>query len=192
VTDWVLENGVDAPGILVVMAVTQQLARVSAEYLAACRTRAEESFDGEHQWDPSAADCLDLDWAPAMLERACEIAGVGELHLAALRQATDGGVAMDVGFLNTHPHAIGPFGPAPAALEPLAVRQVSGLLGEIDVQAVLAVLPLDMREAGALIGHGAEGLVDGPRTYLMDHFDALREFYAGASKRGLAVVSWWD
>ncbi|MER7569054.1 DUF1877 family protein [Streptomyces sp. NPDC097941] len=171
------------------MAVTQQLARVSAEYLAACRTRTEESFDGDHQWDPPTADCLDLDWAPAMLERACEIAGVGELHLAALRQATDGGVAMDVGFLNAHPHAIGP---APAALEPLAVRQVSGLLREIDLQAVLAVLPLDMREAGALIGHGAEGLVDGPRTYLKDHFDALREFYAGASKRGLAVASWWD
>jgi hypothetical protein len=99
---------------------------------------------------------------------------------------------MDVGFLNADGHAIGPFGPAPAALEPLAVRRVSGLLGEIDLQAVLTVLPLDIREAGALIGHGAEGLADGPRTYLMDHFEALREFYAGASERGLAVVSWWD
>jgi hypothetical protein len=127
-----------------------------------------------------------------MLERACEIAGVGELLLAALRKATDGGVAMDVGFLNAHPHAIGPFGPEPTALEPVAVRRVSGLLGEIDLQAVLTVLPLDIREAGALIGHGAEGLVDGPKTYLMDHFDALREFYAGASQRGFAVVSWWD
>ncbi|WP_405816512.1 DUF1877 domain-containing protein [Streptomyces sp. NBC_01390] len=174
------------------MAVTQQLARVSAEYLAACRTRAEESSDGFHQWDPPEADCLDLDWAPALLERACEIAGVSEVHLAALGQATEGGVAMDVRFLNAHPHAIGPFGPAPAALEPLAVRQVSGLLGEIDVQAVLAVLPLDVREAGTLIGHGAEGLVDGPRTYLMGHFEALRGFYAEASQRGFAVVSWWD
>ncbi|MET7440591.1 hypothetical protein ACWERY_29870 [Streptomyces sp. NPDC004082] len=99
---------------------------------------------------------------------------------------------MDVGFLNAHPHAIGPFGPAPAAFEPLAVRRVSGLLGEIDLQAVLAVLPLDMRGAGTLIGHAAEGLVDGPRTYLVDHFDALRAFYAEASKWGLAVVSWWD
>jgi hypothetical protein len=101
-------------------------------------------------------------------------------------------MAMDVGFLNAHPHAIGPFGPAPTALEPWAVRRVSGLLGEIDLQYVLAVLPLDIREAGALVGHGADGLVDGPRRYLMDHFDALREFYTGASKRGLAVVSWWD
>jgi hypothetical protein len=182
---------VDAPGILVAVAVTQQLARVTAEYLALCRTRAEESSDGDHQWDPSEADCLDLDWAPVMLERACRFAGVSEVHLAALRQATDGGVAMDVGFLNAHPHAIGPFGPAPAALEPLAVRRVCGLLGEMDLQAVLEVLPLDI-EAGALIGHGAEGLGDGARTYLMDHFEALREFYAGASERGLAVVSWWD
>ncbi|QJT02925.1 hypothetical protein G9272_23710 [Streptomyces asoensis] len=76
------------------MAVTQQLARVSAEYLADCRTHAEESFEGDHQCNPPAADCLDLDRAPAMLERVCEIAGVGELHLAVLRRATNGGVAM--------------------------------------------------------------------------------------------------
>ncbi|MBN0049098.1 DUF1877 domain-containing protein [Streptomyces actuosus] len=174
------------------MAVTQQLARVSPGYLTACRARADESSDGDHRWDPSPADRLDLGWAPAMLERACEIAGVDELHLAALSRATDGETTTDVGFLDAHPHAIGPFGPAPAALDPPAVRRVSDLLGEIDLQAVLTALPLDIREAGALIGHGAESLAGGPRTYLLDHFETLREFYTEASRRSLAVVSWWD
>ncbi|MEV6211814.1 DUF1877 domain-containing protein [Kitasatospora sp. NPDC051914] len=174
------------------MAVTQQLARVNAGYLAACRACAAESSDGDHRWDPPAADSLDLDWAPAMLARVCEIAGVDDSHLAALRRATDGGVALDVGFLNAGPHAIGFFGPTPAALEPKEVERVSDLLGDIDFRAALAALPSDNHAAGVLIGHGAEGLVHGPRTYLGIHFDALREFYAGASKRGLAIVSWWD
>ncbi|MES4907776.1 MULTISPECIES: hypothetical protein [unclassified Streptomyces] len=76
------------------MAVTQQLARLSAEYLAACRTRAEGSFDGDHQWDPPTVDCLDLDWAPAMLERACEIArhvGVDEVPRGRHDPAHDSG-----------------------------------------------------------------------------------------------------
>ncbi|MEU9132322.1 DUF1877 domain-containing protein [Kitasatospora sp. NPDC048540] len=174
------------------MAVTQQLARVGEQYLAACRTRAAESPDGDHRWDPPAADCLDLDWAPAMLVRVCELAGIDEPYLAALRRATDGGAVPEVGFLHAHPHAIGPFGPPPTALGPKEVGRVSRLLGEIDLRAALAVLPADGRAAGKRIGLGAEGLVHGPGRYLTVHFDALRTFYAGAAERGLAVVSWWD
>ncbi|MFJ5120472.1 DUF1877 domain-containing protein [Kitasatospora sp. NPDC088548] len=170
------------------MAVTQQLARVSVEYLEACRTRAEESSDGDHQWDPPAADSLDLDWAPSMLARVCEIAGVDDSRLAGLRRATDGGAVLDVGFL-ADPH-IGPFGPAPAALAPFEVERVSDLVTGIDFQAALAALPSDDHAAGALIA--AEDGFRGLRTYLTVHFDALREFYAEASKRGLAVVLWWD
>ncbi|MEV5204947.1 DUF1877 domain-containing protein [Streptomyces sp. NPDC053720] len=174
------------------MAVTQQLARVSAEYLASCRTRAAESSDGDHQWDPPAADSLDLDWAPAMLARVCDIAGVDGSHLAALRQATDGGGVLDVGFLNAHPHAIGFFGPTPTGLEAREVEQVSGLLAGIGFRAALAALPSDDHVAGLLIGHGAEGLTRGPGEYLRVHFDELRELYEGASKRGFVIVSWWD
>ncbi|MEE1735793.1 DUF1877 domain-containing protein [Streptomyces sp. BE147] len=174
------------------MAITQQLARVSAEYLASCRTRAAESSDGDHQWDPPAADSLDLDWAPAMLIRVCEIAGIDDSRLAALRQATDGGVVLDVGFLNAHPHAIGLFGPTPTGLEAIEVERVSDLLGDVDFRAALAALPSDDHMARMLIGHGAESLTHGPGTYLRVHFDALREFYEGASKRGLVIVSWWD
>ncbi|WP_210590360.1 hypothetical protein [Streptomyces sp. GESEQ-35] len=68
------------------MAVTQQLARVDAEHLAACRTSAGTSPDGDPRWDPPSADVLELDWAAALLERVCDLA--------------------DLDSLNTHPHDI--------------------------------------------------------------------------------------
>ncbi|MFI8232717.1 hypothetical protein ACIGDI_28200 [Streptomyces sp. NPDC085900] len=68
----------------------------------------------------------------------------------ALRQATEGDSAIDLGFLNTHPHAIGPFGPPPTALSAAEVARVSELLGQIDFPAVL---PTKDTEAASLIGH---------------------------------------
>ncbi|MFF4010791.1 DUF1877 family protein [Streptomyces sp. NPDC001717] len=174
------------------MAVTQQLARVPAEYLASCRRSAGESPDGDPRWDPPQADLLDLDWAPSLLERVGVLGGLDDVHLDALRQALTGDAAVDFGFLNGHPHAIGPFGPDPTALSPAQVAHVSELLGQIDFPALLATLPTDASEAAALIGPDADGIAGGPRKYLLGHFDALREFYRGASRRRLLVVLWWD
>lgn len=174
------------------MAVTQQLARIPVVYLAACRRSASASPDGDPRWDPSASDVLDLDWAPALLARWGEVSGLDADRLAALRQATEGDVALDLGFLHTHPHAIGPFGPVPTALSSAQVARVSHLLDQIDIHALLAALPIDEREAGYLIGHGAGRIIDGPREYLLKHFNALRDFYRDAAKRHLIIVLWWD
>ncbi|MGW8881591.1 DUF1877 domain-containing protein, partial [Streptomyces mirabilis] len=138
------------------MAVTQQLARVSDGYLADRRRAAGESPDGDPQWDPPPCDVLDLDWAPALLGRVCELAGLDDVRLAALQQATDGGTAVDLGFLCTHPHAIAPFGPAPTALSAAQVARVAELLQEMDMPAMLAALPTDDAEVAALVGHGAD------------------------------------
>ncbi|MFG2233655.1 DUF1877 domain-containing protein [Streptomyces sp. NPDC048723] len=175
------------------MAVTQQLARIPAEYLAACRRSAATSPDRDPHWDPLAYDVLDLDWAPRLLERVGEVAGLGEVHLDALRWATDGDTALDLAFLNTHPHDIAPFGPVPTALSAPQVARVSELLGQIDMPALLAALPTDDREAGSLIGWGADKITGGgPRAYLLRHFNALRDFYLDAATRQLLVVLWWD
>lgn len=174
------------------MAVTQQLARVSADYLAACRRSADESLGSDLPWNPPAADCLNLDWAPAMLERVCGHAQLDPAHLDALRRATEGDSRPDVGFLNAPPHAIGPFGPTPTALSAAAVAHVSALLKEIDFQKVLALLPEDSDVENAVIGHGSEGIIGGARPYLLNHFSALTEFYELASGRDLLVVLWWD
>ncbi|MFF3784455.1 DUF1877 domain-containing protein [Streptomyces sp. NPDC001933] len=174
------------------MAVTQQLARISDGYLADCRRSAGESPDGDPRWEPPPWDVLDLDWAPALLGRVCELAGLDDVRLDALRQATDGDTAIDLGFLSTHPHAIAPFGPAPTALSAAQVARVAELLEQMDMPAMLAALPTDDVRAGALIGYGADTIAGGPGKYLIEHFNALREFCLGASRRRLLVVLWWD
>ncbi|WP_406274221.1 YfbM family protein [Actinacidiphila glaucinigra] len=174
------------------MAVTQQIARVSAEYLAACRRSAGASPDGDPRWDPPAPDVLDPDWAPALLERLGEVTGLDEVRLDALRQATHGDTMPELGFLNAHPHAIGPFGPAPQALSIARVAHVSELLDGIDMHALLRALPTDDREAAYLIGQGADRVIGGPRGYLLKHFNALRDFYQRAAKHHMLVVLWWD
>src|SRR5690606_41867128 len=113
------------------MAVTQQLARIPADYLASCRRSAAASPDGDHLWDPPSADVLDLDWAPFLIERVCELGGLDGVHRCALRQALDRDTAIDLPFLNTHPHALAPSGPDPTALAAAPVTLVHELLGQI-------------------------------------------------------------
>jgi hypothetical protein len=172
------------------MAVTQQLARIPAEYLASCRRRADASEEGDHLWDPPSTDVLDLDWAPFLLKRVGELGGLDDLRRRALQTAVDGDTAIDLAFLATEPHAIGPFGPTPTALDAAQVARVAELLGQVDFPALLAALPADEAEAASLIGNSA-GLI-GLRRYALRHFDALRDFYGGASQRQLLVVLWWD
>ncbi|MFJ9669154.1 DUF1877 family protein [Streptomyces sp. NPDC101219] len=174
------------------MAVTQQLARITAEYLASCRQSADASPDGDPPWNPPSADVLDLDWAPLLIERVCELGGLDDARRSAVRQALEGDTAIDLAFLTTHPHAIAPFGPKPTALSAAHVARVAELLEQIDFPALLAALPTDEAEAAALIGNNADKIAGGPSKYVLRHFSALREFYRDASRREPLVVLWWD
>ncbi|MET9467693.1 DUF1877 domain-containing protein [Streptomyces sp. NPDC006544] len=174
------------------MAVTQQLARIPEGLLAACRQSAAASSDHDPHWDPPASDILDLDWAPALLKRVGEVAGLEEVLLDALRRSTDGDTALDLGFLNTHPHAIAPFGATPTGLGVSEVARVSELLGQIYMPVLLAALPADERDAESSIGQMGGPITGGLRAYLLEHFNALRNFYLDAAKRHLLVVLWWD
>lgn len=173
------------------MAVTQQLARIPEGYLAACRQAAAAPPDGDPRWDPPAYDVLDLDWAPALLKRVGEVAGLEEVHLDALRRATDGDAALDLGFLNTPPHAIAPFGGVPTGLDASQVARVSELLGQIDMPVLLTALPADERDAASSIGQ-VGSITGGLRAYLLEYFSASRHFYLDAAERHLHVVLWWD
>ncbi|WP_418960295.1 DUF1877 domain-containing protein [Streptomyces tritici] len=176
------------------MAVTQQLARVAPNYLVTCRRLADASPEGDPHWGPPTVDVLDLDWAPALLVGVGTWAGLDDVHLYALRLATNGDseTALDLAFLNTPPHAIGPFGPAPTSLSAAQVARVAELLGQIDMPSLVAGLPADGRAAASLIGHGADLIVGGPGPYVLKHFEALRDFYRDAARRELVVVLWWD
>jgi hypothetical protein len=57
---------------------------------------------------------------------------------------------------------------------------------------VVADLPTDEAEAASLIGNGSDKIVGGSKKYVLGRFNALREFYRGASQRQLLVVLWWD
>src|SRR5690606_35297417 len=99
---------------------------------------------------------------------------------------------IDLAFLNTHPHAIAPFGPDPTALSAAHVTRVEEPLGQIDFPTLLAALPADEAEAPALIRNNADNIAGGPTQYAPAHFNALRRLYRDASRRQLLVVLWWD
>jgi hypothetical protein len=67
-------------------------------------------------------DVLDLDWAPPLLSRSCELTGGDGDVLNGLRQATEGSTETDLDFLNAFPHGISPFGSAPMGLDPVQVH----------------------------------------------------------------------
>lgn len=43
-----------------------------------------------------------------------------------------------------------------------------------------------------MIGQLGGPITGGLRTYLLEHFNALRDFYLDAAERHLLVVLWWD
>ncbi|MHA6761532.1 DUF1877 domain-containing protein [Streptacidiphilus sp. PAMC 29251] len=172
------------------VAVTQQLARVPAQYLDDCRSRAVVSPDDDPGWDPPLDDICDLDWAPALLERACGHAQIDPRLLDAVRCATSGDPVVDIAYLD-HPAAVGDFGPAPTALAPPEVTRTAAALQSVDFTSVLATLPDEDRQIAGVLGPAVEGLT-GAKHYLARYFMALCDFYQGAADRGLFVVSWWD
>ncbi|MGW5666739.1 hypothetical protein [Micromonospora sp. NPDC003776] len=163
------------------MAVTQQLARLSADRLAACR-RSVEELDKLCSFEllPSS-DHLDLDWSPGPIVRACELGQVPLSSLTALRRAFDGDAEINPAYRMEH---------SVTALEPDAVADVARLLSYVDPEAALAAVPLDPAAASAALGMPE---FDGhPRAYLHHHLAALRNFYEHAARRRLAVALWWD
>ncbi|MFF8617301.1 DUF1877 domain-containing protein [Streptomyces sp. NPDC015350] len=168
------------------MAVTQQLARVSGEYLDQRRTLAAANSDADPEWNPPADDWIDLGWAPGFLIDACELAGVDACTLEAFGRALDGAPDIDVSVLH-HPEATGSFGPCPTALAPDSVARIAAKLAELDWENVLAAIPEGRRETIA-----GDRFTGDPVAYLTNHFTALRDFYINAAQRGMFVVLWWD
>ncbi|MFJ4900838.1 DUF1877 family protein [Streptomyces sp. NPDC088727] len=170
------------------MAVTQQLARVTTEYLNFCRQAAEAAPDVNPQWDPPRADWIDLDWSPAPLRQLVKLAKVGPAAVAALERSTNGDALIDVSYLD-HDDAVGTFGPPPRAVAPAAVAEIATTLAAVDWEAAIAALPAGAQEAATAMGMSITG---DPRPYLTGHFEALRIFYQQAAERRLTVVLWWD
>ncbi|MFE6176636.1 DUF1877 family protein [Streptomyces sp. NPDC056464] len=172
------------------MALTQQFARVTREYLERCRTSALDSPGSAPGWNPPAEDLLDTDWATWGLIRYCRATRTATALMTLLGRAISGDPGGDIGFLD-HPEVYDGFDGPPQLLAPTAVRDIARALDAIDLDDVLSNLPTTNDEAAAACGFG-RGFNGDVREYLVQHFEAMREFYGGAASRGQCVVVWTD
>lgn len=164
---------------MLVMAVTQQLARLPDELLTRCSKDLlvfEDALSGKAL---DEVDYLDLDWSPSQLQEAFALVGSTLLSREALHLSTKGVRDVMPGSDGMYSMYV-----TPTYLDSRDVIGVSVALRQIEVDSLLTE-----EIAAAVIGE--DGPAD-PRSYLVQHFLALRAFYAGAAERGLAVMMWWD
>ncbi|GAA4236338.1 hypothetical protein GCM10022254_45710 [Actinomadura meridiana] len=167
------------------MALTQQLARVTLEYLGLCRETALSAVDGDPHWDPPDGDTLDLDWAIWELLTFYRCMRPGDRSISVIERSIEGDTRDEIGFLD-HLSVYDGFGDPPALVTPTAVAEVADELAMLDIEPLLRTLP-EYRTAGGFAGSSGD-----PHTYLVEHFAQLRNFYETAAARGLAVVVWTD
>lgn len=154
---------------MVPVAVTQQLARLSADQLEACRVSV-GALDAVCSFRTLPRDDhLDLSWYPAALnDAAADEDALPDLR-DALRLAANGRTEVNPAYRE----APGSVWEHPVtALAPAQVAEVSSALSR------LADSGFPRAE------HGRDGL--GPA------FTSLLEFYAEAARRQLGVIMWWD
>lgn len=165
------------------LALAQQFARVTPEYLERCRASAVD-------WDPGTENLLDTGWAVWGLIRFGRASGAAPGTLALLDRAVSGDPDGDLGFLD-HDGVYDGFTDPPRLLTSTAVADVSCGLDGLDADALLADLPDSPGEAAAVCGFGPSS--DGDvRAHLLEHLAAMREFYREAALRGQCVVVWVD
>ncbi|MFJ7071152.1 DUF1877 family protein [Streptomyces sp. NPDC098781] len=173
------------------MALTQQFARVTRDHLDQCRANALDSPGAAPGWDPPTEDLLDTDWATWGLIRYCRTARTDQPDLVALLdRAISGDQGEDIGFLD-HPEVYDGFTDPPQLLDAAAVTAIARALDAIALDEVLAELPTVDDDAAEACGFG-RGFNGDVRDYLVRHFEAMREFYGGAARRGQCVVVWTD
>ncbi|WP_406364514.1 DUF1877 family protein [Streptomyces sp. NBC_00645] len=167
------------------MALTQQLARVSQQYLDRCCGVAASASDGDPDWDPPDEDTLDLDWAIWQLLAFYRRMQPDAWQIAVVERSIRGDRSDTIAFLD-HPGMYDGFDGPPALLAPAAVTEVAHALAGMDIGHLLERLPA-YRDLGGFSAFSGD-----PLAYLAEHFDLLQSFYGIAGRRGMAVVVWVD
>ncbi|MDO7883659.1 hypothetical protein [Antiquaquibacter soli] len=161
------------------MAVTQQLARLTERQIALCGSDVamlERVCGGE---ELPADDYAQLDWAPAMLNRAAARSGLAHRFVEALERSTAGSREL-------HPGYTGLFATYEAltCLSEAETAAIAALLDTIDTRTLLSPPAVEAANEGF-------GVTD-PQGYLLEMFERLRGFYDGAARRGMGMALWWD
>ncbi len=171
------------------MAVTQQLARISAAHLAACRQSVETLGELCSFTAVPKRDYCDLNWWPATLKPAWKLTGADDQTLALLRRGFDGDEEVNPAYrdvlysIDGHPVT---------ALEPRHVAAVAEALHGITPEAVRTAVPSDPEQIEAELGSSALDVLGDLAEILGEQHAILRDFYAEAARRELAVALWWD
>lgn len=151
------------------MAVTQQLARLTAAQVVECRGSVEALHSVCSFTMLPACDYLDLNWYPNDLLVAARQAGVEPQLVAALNYACEGQREVNPAYREV-PESI--WEHPVNYLSPVEVVSVASDLHRL-AQADFARQPLKPKR-------------------LEDAFSDLVGFYAEAAKRSLAIMMWWD
>ncbi|MCO1580891.1 YfbM family protein [Crossiella sp. SN42] len=171
------------------MAITQQLVRIPATRLAACRQSVAALDELCSFTSTPDEDRLDLNWWPGALTRAWALAGVDARTLAVLRRGFDGDGEVNPAY-REHPGTI--WEHPVVALEASRVGEVAEALRAVPPTTVQAAVPSNAEEAEAALGGIAREAVGDLAGQLARQHAILRDFYGEAARRGLAVVLWWD
>ncbi|MYW92466.1 hypothetical protein G3I59_18080 [Amycolatopsis rubida] len=157
------------------MAVTQQLARIPAAHLAACR-QSVETLGGLCSFTSiPERDYCDLDWWPVVLKSAWQLTGADDRTLAA---GFDGDEEVNPACRDV--------------LYSIDGHPVAEAVCGITPDAVRAVVPPDPEQIEARLGSLAREALGDPAEHLAEQHTVPREFYVEAARRELAVARWWD
>ncbi|WP_406129177.1 DUF1877 domain-containing protein [Streptomyces sp. NBC_00989] len=176
------------------MALTQQFARVTNEYLDRCRASALDSSDASPGWDPPDGDLLDTGWALWGLIHLCRSTGADPQVIALLDRAVSGDPDGDVGGMRdswTTTRCTTVSAIRPGLLAPVAIADIAAALDRVRLGDLLADLPASTEVAAAVCEFGA-GFDGAVREHLTEHFVAVREFYRAAARHAQCVVTWVD
>lgn len=171
------------------MAVTQQLARIPATQLAACRQSVEALDELCSFTSTPHKDYLDVNWWPVTLKRAWELTGADARTLTLLRRGLDGDDEVNPAYRN-HPNTI--WEHPVTALEPPQVGDVTEALRSLTPDAIYAVVPSNPNQIETSLGKTARDVVGELAEILAQQHTILRDFYEEATRRQPAIVLWWD
>ena len=169
------------------MALTQQIARLTAAQLADCRASIDALGSLCAFTLRGVDDYLDLDWSPTPLQRAAVASGLPNELIEALSRACAGSDEINPGYRNV---AVTIWEHPVTALDPAAMRDVAGQLDAWSASDIVQGLAHDAPTLAKQLQ--LTELPEQPRTYVSEYYEALRGFNLEAAQRELATAMWWD
>ncbi|WP_046656783.1 hypothetical protein [Lysobacter capsici] len=165
------------------MAVTQQLARISA-LRASCARGSAAALESIVSLDIAGNDAFaDFDWSPRVLYWS--LYAMNEVDLAAVvEQAFGGAELLNADYPDgTPPHRV---------YSEIAMHQRDTVKKIATELSRLPIASMTKTRASVRAAHPDRELPDDFPAYIRRHASALVKFHAAASESDQVVITWWD